>query len=211
MRTKKALLAALCAVLLVAGSVMGTMAYLTAEESVTNTFTVGSVTFGDGADEKGLDEAKTTEYGVIDGTERVDGNTYKLVPGHTYVKDPTVHIKNDSEECFLYVEVVNGISEIEADTGDGDYVCIADQVVANGWTALTDVDNVYYKLWAAADDAVASETDDLVVFEEFKVAGTANNEDVAGLAEAEIVITAYAVQADGFNNAKEAWDATFGK
>ena len=211
MRTKKALLAALCAVLLVAGSVMGTMAYLTATETVTNTFTVGSVTFGDGADEKGLDEAKTTEYGVIDGNERVDGNTYKLVPGHTYVKDPTVHIKNDSESCYLFVKVENGISDIEAASEQGGYQNIADQVVANDWTALTDVDNVYYQLWAAADNAVASETDDLVVFEEFKVAGTADNQAVADHAAAQIVVTAYAVQADGFNNAKEAWDATFGK
>ena len=34
MRTKKALLAALCAVLLVVGSVVGTMAYLTDTETV---------------------------------------------------------------------------------------------------------------------------------------------------------------------------------
>ena len=44
MKTKsKALLLTLCAVLLVAASVMGTMAYLTSTDKVENTFTVGNV------------------------------------------------------------------------------------------------------------------------------------------------------------------------
>ena len=44
MKTKsKALLLTLCAVLLVAASVLGTMAYLTSTDTVTNTFTVGNV------------------------------------------------------------------------------------------------------------------------------------------------------------------------
>lgn len=42
MKTKsKALLLTLCAVLLVAASVLGTMAYLTSTDTVTNTFTIG--------------------------------------------------------------------------------------------------------------------------------------------------------------------------
>ena len=41
MKTRsKALLLTLCAVLLVAASVLGTMAYLTSTDEVTNTFTV---------------------------------------------------------------------------------------------------------------------------------------------------------------------------
>ncbi|MBQ3062404.1 MAG: hypothetical protein IJD03_01960, partial [Clostridia bacterium] len=95
--TKKALLMTLCAVMLVAASVMGTMAYLTSTTGVvTNTFTVGKVGIT-------LDEAKVTEYGVKDGDTRVMANTYKLVPGHTYVKDPTVHVAADSEESYLFV------------------------------------------------------------------------------------------------------------
>lgn len=44
MKTKsKALLLTLCAVLLVAASVLGTMAYLTSSAEVKNTFTVGKV------------------------------------------------------------------------------------------------------------------------------------------------------------------------
>ena len=44
MKTKsKALLLTLCAVLLVAASVLGTMAYLTSTAKVENTFTIGKV------------------------------------------------------------------------------------------------------------------------------------------------------------------------
>jgi predicted ribosomally synthesized peptide with SipW-like signal peptide len=47
----KVMLLVLCAALLIAGSVMGTLAYLKDTKSVTNTFTVGKV-------EITLDEAK---------------------------------------------------------------------------------------------------------------------------------------------------------
>ena len=42
-KAKKVVALALCAVMLVVGSVAGTMAYLTSNDSVTNTFTVGNV------------------------------------------------------------------------------------------------------------------------------------------------------------------------
>lgn len=54
----KALLMSLCAVLLVAASVLGTMAYLTDSKDVKNTFTVGNVTIK-------LDEAKVDEKGNL--------------------------------------------------------------------------------------------------------------------------------------------------
>lgn len=58
MKTKsKALLLTLCAVLLVAASVMGTMAYLTSTDKVENTFTVGNVKIT-------LDEAKVNTDGT---------------------------------------------------------------------------------------------------------------------------------------------------
>lgn len=64
MKTKsKALLLTLCAVLLIAASVLGTMAYLTSTDTVTNTFTVGKV-------EIKHDEAKVT----------TDGTRWKALP-----------------------------------------------------------------------------------------------------------------------------------
>ena len=100
MKTKsKALLLTLCAVLLIAASVLGTMAYLTSTDTVTNTFTVGKV-------EIKLDEAKVTTDGIpVEGAARVTANSYKLMPGTTYTKDPTVTVKAGSEESYVRMKV----------------------------------------------------------------------------------------------------------
>lgn len=205
MKTRnKALLLTFGAVLLVAASVFGTLAYLTSTDEVVNTFTVGSVAIK-------LDEAKVTPDGkVVEGAEagRVKENSYKLMPGHTYSKDPTVHVDEASESCYVFVKVENGISAFEAatETTEGGYKKIADQIKAKGWTALTEGDNVYYKEY---DKNATPATRDFVVFENFKIADNANN--VEGWAEIEatttIKVTAYAIQADGFDNADDAWDA----
>lgn len=110
MKTKsKALLLTLCAVLLVAASVLGTMAYLTSTDTVTNTFTVGKV-------EIKLDEAKVTADGIpVEGAARVTANSYKLMPGNTYTKDPTVTVLNGSEASYVRMKVTfNNATEIIA-------------------------------------------------------------------------------------------------
>lgn len=100
MKTKsKALLLTLCAVLLIAASVLGTMAYLTSSAEVKNTFTVGKV-------EIKLDEAKVTADGIpVEGAARVTENSYKLMPGNTYTKDPTVTVKAGSEASYVRMKV----------------------------------------------------------------------------------------------------------
>ena len=110
MKTKsKALLLTLCAVLLVAASVLGTMAYLTSTDTMTNTFTVGKV-------EIKLDEAKVTADGIpVEGAARVTANSYKLMPGNTYTKDPTVTVLNGSEASYVRMKVTfNNATEIIA-------------------------------------------------------------------------------------------------
>lgn len=205
MKTKsKALLLSLCAALLVVGSVMGTLAYLTVTASVTNTFTVGKVTFNDEDFAGGLDEVKTDMYGVADeeGT-RVQANEYKLVPGHEYTKDPTVHIGDDSEDCYLFVKVENGIASLEA-TGA---TTIEAQMLAKGWKKLENVDNVWYYCGLTEGEvntniAVVKASDNVVVFENFTLADDADlsilNKDNDGNVTDKIVVNAYAIQADGF-------------
>ena len=121
MKTKsKALLLTLCAVLLVAASVLGTMAYLTSSAEVKNTFTVGKV-------EIKLDEAKVNADGIPEeGAARVTANSYKLMPGTTYTKDPTVTVKAGSEESYVRMKVTfNNATEIIALCTDPEY---ADEV-----------------------------------------------------------------------------------
>lgn len=110
MKTKsKALLLTLCAVLLVAASVLGTMAYLTSSAEVKNTFTIGKV-------EIKLDEAKVTADGIpVEGAARVTANSYKLMPGTTYTKDPTVTVKAGSEKSYVRMKVTfNNASKLMA-------------------------------------------------------------------------------------------------
>ena len=197
MKTKsKALLMTLCAVLLVAASVLGTMAYLTSQASVKNTFSIGKIAIT-------LDEAQVDADGKAQtNVPRVKENSYKLMPGHAYDKDPTVHVKKDSEDAYIFVKVENGISAFEAEK------TIAKQITDNGWMDLNGVDGVYYKKYTKD----ATQDVNLVVFSNFTIADGA--EKISGwdtATGANITITAYAVQQDGFTGAADAWGKTFGK
>ena len=191
----KPLVIAICAVLLVAGSVAGTLAYLTAtSEEVTNTFTVGNITIA-------LDEADVDEYGEDEtSAARVKENSYKLVPGRTYKKDPTIHVTKGSEACYLFVKIESNISEVVMDS-------VAAQLTANGWMLLED--NVYYHGVVDASGELADV--DVAVFESFTVDADAESADIADCNGKTIVVTAYAVQSYGFADAAAAWDGTFGK
>lgn len=183
MKKSKAILMVVCAMLLVAASVMGTLAYLTSQASVTNTFSVGSVAIT-------MDEAKVDEYGNVLYDEnhqplpRVNGNTYKLVPGHTYTKDPTIRVTALSEDCYIFAKIENGLAGASTLT------------VNPGWTALPGVDNVYYY------NSTVSGGIDVVVFNEFTFNSDADPDDYAN---AKIIVTGYAIQADGFVDAADAW------
>lgn len=192
MKTKtKALVLALCAVLLVVTTVFATMAYLTSTDMVINTFTVGNVSIE-------LDEAAVDTAGEkIANAARRDQNTYKLMPGHEYTKDPTVHVAKDSETCWLFVKLENGLNAIIDNT------TIEAQMKAKGWTEIDTTNHIYAYEEAVTPDSTNGT--DVEVFEKFKLKGDA---DVAAYANAKIVITAYAVQADGFDTANDAWKAT---
>lgn len=116
-KTSKALLLTICAVLLVAASVMGTMAYLTSSDKVVNTFTVGKVAIK-------LDEARVDMNGQpseIGGRSEV-GNGYQLIPGHTYTKDPTVTVEKGSVESYVRMKVTfNNATEIIAMCTDPEF------------------------------------------------------------------------------------------
>ena len=193
MKTRtKVLLLTLCAALLVCATVLATMAFLTDTAKVKNTFTVGNVDIT-------LNEAKVTVYGKADGTDRVTENTYKLIPGKTYTKDPTVTVDTDSEDCYLFVKVENDIANALISTSTNDTKTIADQMEDNGWTLLSGSSNIYYQQDAKkADDKVP-------VFSTFTV--SSNVADLSTYDGKTIIVTAYAVQADGFSSAADAWAA----
>lgn len=238
MKTKsKALLLTLCAVLLVAASVLGTMAYLTSSAEVKNTFTVGKV-------EIKLDEAKVTADGIpVEGADRVTANSYKLMPGTTYTKDPTVTVKAGSEDSYVRMKVTfNNAKAIIALCTDPEF---ADEVtgVENAFPLIRMVnfvkanaakwdgiipDNMvdteemladeYY--FDAANDTltyyfyyteiVGAPDGDVklpVLFNNITVPEWATGEQLAKLNNFQITVVAEAIQAGSFANAGAAWAA----
>lgn len=194
MKMRKVLLTVFSALLIVTLSVGATVAFLTSTDEVKNTFTVGKVGIH-------LFETIVNEYGVASSTSILtsEGNAYKLMPGHTYTKDPHIVPSIGSEQAWLFVKVDNGVAAIEA-ASTTEHPNIATQMANNGWYQLPGTD-VY------AHNTIASAADDRWIFGEFTIA---NDADVSKYTDAKIVITAYAVQAAGFDTPAAAWAATFG-
>lgn len=187
---KKALLLVLCAILLVVASVMGTLAYLTDKDDVTNTFTAGKVQIT-------LTESVVNEYGVpvTPAATTPDGNEYLLVPGNNYTKNPVVTVLANSEPSWLFVKVENGIAGIEADSDK-----IVAQMSTNGWQLVEGQTNVYWNEHTAKSGADAL----YPVFDSFTIKTAW---DGAGYDDAEVVLTAYAIQKANLADAKTAWAA----
>ena len=214
MKTRsKALLLTLCAVLLVTASVLGTMAYLTSQDTVTNTFSVGYVAIK-------LDEAKANPDGsLVKGAERVKANSYKLLPGHTYNKDPMVTVLKGSEDSYIKMTVTfsnaSALDAIFAPDG-ANLTTIFNGYDSSNWTYKGNTKNAAdntrtYEFWykeavAAPDGNVALDA----LFDSITVPGSITNEQLKTIEGMTITVNAYAIQADGFANAEAAWVAYTG-
>lgn len=207
---KKAMLMTLCAIILVVATVFGTMAYLTSTDEVVNTFTVGNVAIK-------LDEAKVnTDGSLVEGADRVKENSYKLLPGHTYNKDPMVTLLAGSETSYVKMTVTFS-KAAELDTifapGGADLTSIFGGYdntnwIAKGSTKDATADTRTYEFWYK--EAVGAPTADVALdalFDSITVPGNITKEQLASIEGMTITVNAYAIQADGFANADEAWVA----
>lgn len=209
MKKFKALLVVACALLLVAASVFGTMAYLTSTDTVTNTFTVGKVKIT-------LDEAKVNTDGTpVANAERVKANEYKLLPGHTYTKDPVLTVKGGSEDAYVRLLVtINKASALKEVFGTN---FLPQNYVDNTWNAQTwpcvkttvnSDDTVTYEFrYKEIVEANAADQKLDALFKSFTVPDTVNGEQLAKLGDLKIEVIGEAIQADGFANADTAWKA----
>ena len=211
MKTRsKALLLTLCAVLLVAATIFGTMAYLTSTDTVTNTFTVGKVNIK-------LDEAKANPDGSLaENADRVKANEYKLLPGHTYNKDPMVTVLNGSESSYVKMTVTfskaNELDAIFAPDG-ANLTRIFNGYDASNWIAKGNTKDATantrtYEFWYK--EAVAAPDGDVALdalFDSITVPGTITGEQLETIKGMTITVNAYAIQADGFADADAAWAA----
>ena len=206
---KKKLMTVLALVLVIAMSVAGTYAYLTSADKVVNTFTVGDVKIK-------LDEAKANPDGsLVANADRVKANSYKLLPGHTYNKDPMVTVLKGSESSYVKMTVTfSNAAELDAifDPNGATLTSIFNGYDSTNWIYKGNTENTgdntrtyefWYKAPVAAPDAdVALDA----LFDSITVPGTINNDQLATIKDMTITVNAYAIQADGFADAADAWD-----
>ena len=198
MKTRsKVLSLVLAGTLVVSAGMFGTLAYLTDEDTVTNTFTVGNVQIT-------LDEADVDDS--TPDADRDQENSYKLLPGKTYKKDPIVHVNSESEDSYLFVKVENEITDIEGGT------TVAQQMDNKGWDSVSGTDGIYVYVGDGTDPVVVKGGDNVTVFDNFTIAAKTTNETLANYSGKTITVTAYAIQADGFEGetAQDIWEAGFG-
>ena len=200
---KKKTVALILALVMVFGAAVGgTIAYLTSTDSVKNTFTVGKVAI----DLWETDNTKT------DGTKTHTGNTYdKIVPNHTYAKDPTVTVKAGSEESFVRMLVTidkkAALDEIGFNMNEV-FVGYDAAKWAFAGEKDNDDDTMTYEFRYATTVTGGDEDIDLpALFTGVKVPGTLTNEQLASIDGLQINVVAQAIQADGFNTADAAWAA----
>ena len=209
---KKLLIMSVAMVLVCAFAVGMTIAYLTSTDQVVNTFTVGNVRIE-------LDEADVDEYGRVpqgSPAPRVKANRYKLIPGHTYTKDPTVTVLSGSEESYIKMTVTvtkSDVLDAIFGTDGADLTSIFKGYNPANWIYKGNTEDTKnhtrtYEFWYketvdARENAVKLEP----LFTSIVVPNFITGDQLAELQTMTITVNAYAIQADGFDNEDDAWAA----
>lgn len=221
----KTLIALICVTaLLVCFNTVGTLAYLTDTSEAVNTFTIGKVDID-------LNESD------VDNDSNTKKNEYKLLPGMTYIKDPTITVEEGSEPAYIRMIVtVHNKSAVDAiiandkhKKADGsDIENYADFIVFEEWdkndpvewqyeSAVTDPNTntvaLEYRYHEKADgfndDGDKEEKKLPALFSKLVIPGTLSAEELETLEAGgfKIVVTGHAIQAAGFEDADQAWAA----
>ena len=237
---KKTLTMLLSTLLIVSSAALGSIAYMTDTAEITNRFTVGNVSLK-------VDETKVDSSGApVDGDGHVidpndpsakparteSGNAYHLMPGETYVKDPTVTIGKNSESSYVRLLVtVSKARELDAlckamTAADAakyplglpqDHVSGYDAAVWRyaGQTADAQANTVtyefrYFDVNGSTDIVKPDGVSDLALdplFDTITVPGALTGSQLATLNDFEIRVVGQAIQSAGFADANEAWAA----
>ena len=194
---KKKVTAIALAVCILAVAVIGaTMAYFTDTDSKTNTFTFG------GVDIELTEKSEKDEQNKIHaGTEKDGGFTYDTVlPGLVYSKVPTVTVKDDSLPAYVAITATvptiynwGGLFNNKIDS-------------AFDWEKKTVGANTVYYFYAKNP---VQPGDSVTPFTEVKINPALTQNDVKNLPTFNVVVNAYGIQKDGFDDAKAAFAAAF--
>ena len=199
----------------------GTVAYMTDRDQVTNTFTVGNISIT-------VDESNVDGDADADGNipERDKENKYKLIPGAEYVKDPTVTVEANSEECYVRFRVtLNCIAELRdivkkhsnvtadelAAYSPADLLALFVEIddtcwVYEGYEMNGNVAEIEFRYFT---EVLTSEEDTVLpaLFSTFSVPTFMDTEDLAKLNGLELIAYGDAIQTVAFTDADDAWEA----
>ena len=161
---KKRTIAMLAALTLTLGCAMGgTLAWLTdTTGEVKNTFTTSDIE---------IDLTETPEE-------------YKMIPGYTIHKDPTVTVEAGSEACYLFVK-------LEKSDNFDDFMTYA---MEEEWIELETEEGVYYRIVASSE---TDQTFPVLKDDQVSVKGEVTKEQMDALNEQNyptLTVTAYASQ-----------------
>ena len=177
----RVLVALVAVVLLIGCAAGGTVAWLVSKPAaIVNTFTIGDIK---------ASLAETTK-------------DYHIVPGVDIDKDPVATVVKNSEDCYLFVKIVEenwpDFTETDGTTRKVDYA------VAAGWTKLED--GVYYReVGKSADDqAFHILKDDKVTVSRSLTKGELSRVTP----QPKLTFTVYAVQRSGVDTPAAAWALT---
>lgn len=177
-RATRTLLVVCMMLVVMVGSIAGTVAWLTATSGeVVNTFTTA-----------GID---------ITLTETESNWEMQLIPGTEKTKDPVVAVVRPETDVdiYLFVKFVETVGEDVLT-----YDCVLDNE-GSGWTKLEGVDNVWYREVGATDTEISW---NLLVDNKVSVANTVTKDQIPS-ADTTMTFTAYAIQTEGFTDAAAAW------
>jgi len=198
----------LALVLVLGCTVGGTLAWLTTQsEKVDNTFVAGQI-----------GELKLEEE--ADQIANEDGHQFIVIPGVDITKDPKVTYMPTTEtgtvpvDAYVFVKLT-GIESGKWTLENGKYVIrsknnvVLSFQIADGWTAVPDVANVYYK---TSSGATGLTNDPIIKENKITVSNLITEKDVETVAAAadKLTFTAYAIQQQGFENVTAAWNEVSG-
>jgi len=225
---KKSLILLLCAAMTLGSVAFGTIAYLTDSHAIANTFTVGDVDIK--VDESIVDTdgqpVDKDGNGIFDDrTEGETGNTYHLIPGKSYVKDPTMTVLANSEACYARMAVtVTHAKELAAICADmtakdpekypfglpQDHVEGFDPAIWVWEKTKEDTENNLATYYFRYYEAVEPQGEDVVlkpIFTKINVPGLVSGEQLKTIANFQIIVEGQAIQTAAFKDADEAWTA----
>lgn len=137
----------------------------------------------------------TFTVGGVDITLTETATEYKMTPGVTVAKDPTVTVLANSEKSWLFVKVEK----------ENDFDTFCTYEIQDGWIALEGQAGVFYQM---VETSSADQLFPVLKNNSIHIKDTVTEEQLNGVTvNPTLAVTAYAIQIDGLITPAAAWQA----